>query len=99
MDLIGTLRDLLDKKALRWLASLGTGTLSGLAFYLFGRIGLREGKIAPALFAIVVAGVAKLVTWFIGKYGPLPTIRAARARTRRQPMRPEDLSPPSVSNR
>lgn len=88
---------------LKWMASLGTGTLSGLAFYAFGLLGFSETKMAPALFAIVAAGVAKGVGWVVSNYGPQPVAmkKISRPRPRKPPPpaangpnKPDDLPRP-----
>lgn len=60
-------------KPLAWAASLGTATLSGLAFYGLGLIGFAEGKVSPVVYGAIVAAVAKLVGWLVATYGPKPT--------------------------
>jgi hypothetical protein len=58
---------------LKWLASFGTGMLASLLFYVLGLIGISEGKLAPILWAFIIAAVAKVVGALVATYGPAPT--------------------------
>lgn len=99
-------------KPLAWLASLGTGALTSLIFWLLAQVGIQEARTSALIFPVIVTVVAKFVGWLVSTYGPkpLPLVTATpRRRTRATGYQPPkmrsarsepggDLHPPSDPN-